>query len=101
MGARSAEAAGNSWIRRSLVLNAVAGLTLLGKIVLQVVMAQTYGAGPEVALFFLALFADLELKEFSLIDDKECLIENASPALVAGSFYACGLFHFIKLTWKH
>ncbi len=49
----------------------------------------------------LALFADLELKEFSLIDDEECLIENASPALVAESFYACGLFHFIKLTWKH
>lgn len=41
-------------------------------------------------------FKDLELKEFSLIDDKGFFIENASPELVKDQKYSCGCFWFIK-----
>ncbi len=41
-------------------------------------------------------FKDLKLKEFSLIDDKGLLIENANPELVKNQKYGCGCFWFIK-----
>lgn len=41
-------------------------------------------------------FKELELKEFSLIDDKGFFIENVNPELVKNQKYACGCFWFIK-----
>ncbi len=97
MGARSAEAAGNSWIRRSLVLNAVAGLTLLGNIVLQVVMARTYGAGPEVALFFLIL----AFPSFLMVIANEVVSVTVARLLNRGQLYLPSINEYLRLYLRY
>jgi hypothetical protein len=44
----------------------------------------------------LQYFMNLELKEFSGIDDKGNFRKNIDPSELNGSSYACGLFHFVK-----
>lgn len=39
-------------------------------------------------------FGDLELVEFSLVDDSHDLVEHADPVLAAAATYGCGLFWF-------
>ena len=41
-------------------------------------------------------FKELELKEFSLINDQGEFIENANAEIVKGQKYACGCFLFKK-----
>jgi len=43
-----------------------------------------------------AMFEDLDLVEFSLIDDRNRLIRNASFEAGADAWYGCGLFEFRK-----
>ncbi|HZZ92433.1 MAG TPA: DUF268 domain-containing protein [Usitatibacter sp.] len=43
-----------------------------------------------------ALFAPMELVEFSMIDDAGCFREKCDIAVARTASYACGLFHFRK-----
>lgn len=43
-----------------------------------------------------AMFGDLDLLEFSLVDDRNRLIRNASFEAGADAWYGCGLFEFRK-----
>ncbi len=45
-------------------------------------------------------FKEFELKEFSLVDDYNNFIENASPELVKTQKYACGCFLFKKKIYR-
>lgn len=44
----------------------------------------------------ISLFQDLELIEFSAVDDQDDLIHNPDPADFHEAQYSCGLFHFKK-----
>ena len=44
----------------------------------------------------LQYFSNLELAEFSGIDDNGNFMKNINPSILEGSSYACGLFHFAK-----
>ena len=44
----------------------------------------------------LQYFSNLELAEFSGIDDNGNFRKNIDPSALKGSSYACGLFHFVK-----
>ncbi len=50
----------------------------------------------------LKMFSDLELSEFSLIDDKgETIIPHADIGIAAACHYGCGLFEFVKPASLH
>ena len=42
------------------------------------------------------MWAPLQLKEFSVVDDQNKFIENADPEMVKSQHYACGCFWFTK-----